>query len=328
MICLGIESTAHTFGVGIVSNEKGECNILANEKKAFTTQEGGIKPREAADSHVENAPAVLKRALEAAGLKPKDIGLVSYSQGPGLGACLQVGAAVARSLALAHNKQLLGVNHCIAHIEIAKALTGAKDPIVCYASGANTQIIGYETGRYRVYGETLDVGIGNLLDSFGRAIGLGFPAGPKIDEMYFKKKNLVKLPYSVKGMDLVFSGLQTAAEQKIGKEDAIDLAYSLMHNAFAMLTEVTERALAHTEKNELVLTGGVAASKALREMMDTMCKERGAEMFVPPVPACVDNGLLPAWLGLVEYKNGIRMKLEDSEVKPKQRTDQVDITWI
>ena len=328
MICLGIESTAHTFGVGIVSNEKGRCEILANEKSAFTTKEGGIRPREAADFHVQNAPAVLETALRKAGLGFGEVDLVSFSQGPGLGQCLQVGAVFARTLALGHSKPLLGVNHCIAHIEIAKALTGAIDPIVCYASGANTQIIGYETGKYRVYGETLDVGIGNLLDSFGRAMGLGFPAGPKIDEMYFKAKNYVKLPYSVKGMDLVFSGLQTAAEQKIGKVGEVDLAYSLMHNAFAMLTEVTERALAHTEKKELVLTGGVAASKALREMMGTMCKERKAEVFVPPVPVCVDNAAMIAWLGVVMHKAGNAMKVDESQVLPKQRTDDIAVNWI
>ena len=327
MICLAIESTAHTFGVGIVSDENGECNILANEKMAFTTEEGGIRPREAADFHVQNAETVLKNALEKAGIGFKKIDLVAFSQGPGIGQCLQVGAASARALALKHGKPLLGVNHCVAHVEIGKALTGAVDPIVCYASGANTQIIGYEMGKYRVYGETLDIGIGNLLDSFGRALGLGFPAGPKIDEMYFKKKNYVKLPYSVKGMDLVFSGLQTAAEQKIGKVDRVDLAYSLMHNAFAMLTEVTERALAHTEKRELVLTGGVAASRALREMMGIMCEEREAKMFVPPFEVCLDNGAQIAWLGLVMHKAGNRMKLEESQVKPKQRTDNVAVNW-
>jgi len=219
------------------------------------------------------------------------------------------------------------VNHCVAHVEIAKKITNAKEAIYVYASGANTQIIGYESGRYRVYGETLDIGIGNLLDAFGRSLGIGFPAGPKIDEMYFQAKNYIELPYSVKGMDLVFAGLQTAAERKIGKEDKTDLAYSLMHTAFAELTEVSERALAHTERKELVLTGGVAASKALRKMMDEMCNARGAKLLVPPFAACTDSGLLPAWLGLVEYQSGIRMKVEETRIKPRQRTDDVEITW-
>ncbi|MDP6670623.1 MAG: UGMP family protein, partial [archaeon] len=152
--------------------------------------------------------------------------------------------------------------------------------------------------------------------------------GPKIDEMYFKAENYVKLPYSVKGMDLVFSGLQTAAEQKIGKVGQEDLAYSLMHNAFAMLTEVSERAIAHTEKRELLITGGVAASKALREMMGTMCKEREAKMFVPPVGVCVDNAAMIAWLGIVMYTAGSHTKVEKSGVLPKQRTDDIKVNWL
>ena len=132
----------------------------------------------------------------------------------------------------------------------------------------------------------------------------------------------------MKGIDLAFSGLQTAAEQKIGKETKEDLAYSLLHNAFAMLTEVSERALAHTEKDELLLTGGVAASKTLREMLEKMCKARGCKFFVPPFEACVDSGLLPAWLGLVEYKSGIRMKLKETGVNQRQRTDQINVTWL
>ncbi|MBN1940583.1 MAG: tRNA (adenosine(37)-N6)-threonylcarbamoyltransferase complex transferase subunit TsaD [Candidatus Diapherotrites archaeon] len=325
MIALGIESTAHTFGIGIVDSE---CNILANEKHSVATEAGGLIPRELAEHHLKHAKPLLESALEKARVKIKEIDLISFSQGPGIGNALSIGAVAARALALGNKKPLLGVNHCVAHVEIAKKLTNAKDAIYVYASGANTQIIGYETGRYRVYGETLDIGIGNLLDSFGRALGIGFPAGPKIDEMYFQAKEYVELPYSVKGMDLVFSGLQTAAERLVGKADEKDLAYSLMHNAFAELTEVSERALAHTEKGELVVTGGVAASKALRKMLQEMCEARGAFFRVPPFPACPDSGLLPAWLGVVEYESGIRMKLEETIVKPKQRTDDVEVTWL
>lgn len=328
MICLGIESTAHTMGIAIVSDEKGKCNILANEKHSVTTKQGGLIPRELALHHQAYAKEIIERALKNAKLEMKDIDLVSFCQGPGMGPALQAGATAARALALANNKPLLGVNHCVGHIEIGKALTGAKDPIVVYVSGANTQIIGYEKGRYRVYGETQDIGIGNLLDSFGRKLGIGFPAGPTLDKMYFEGKKYVELPYTVKGMDLVFSGLQTAAVQKIGKEKKEDLAYSLLHNAFAMVAEVAERALAHTEKKELLLTGGVAASKALREMLGKMCEDRGARLFVPPFEACLDNGLLPAWLGIVEYKAGNRMKIEDSEIDQRQRTDSIEVNWV
>jgi universal protein Kae1 len=325
MICLGIESTAHTFGIGIVDSE---CNILANERSQLVTEEGGILPREAFDNHVENAGKVISSAMEKAGVGWDDIGLVSFSQGPGLGPCLKAGSTAARMLSLIHNKPLLGVNHCVAHIEIGRRQTGAKDPLVVYASGANTQVIGYESGRYRVYGETLDTGIGNLLDSFGRAMGIGFPAGPVIDELYFKAKDYIELPYSVKGMDLAFSGLQTAAESKIEKSRREDIAYSLMHTAFAMLTEVSERAIAHTGKDELLLTGGVAASKALRKMLGEMCAARGAEFMVPEFGVCIDNGAMIAWQGIVEYNAGRRQKIGESVSNPLFRTDEVEVSWI
>jgi N6-L-threonylcarbamoyladenine synthase len=278
--------------------------------------------------HYSNARLVIEEALQKANLKIKDIDLISFSIGPGLGPCLQVGAVAARALALGNKKPLIGVNHCVAHVEIAKKITNAKEAIFVYASGANTQIIGYESGKYRVYGETLDIGIGNLLDSFGRSLGIGFPAGPKIDEMYFQAKNYIELPYSVKGMDLVFAGLETAAERKIGKADKTDLAYSLMHTAFAELTEVSERALAHTERKELVLTGGVAASKALRKMMDEMCNARGAKLLVPPFGVCTDNGAMISWLGIVEHKAGIKQEILETRILPRQRTDNVEITWV
>lgn len=324
MICCGIESTAHSYSVGIVDEK---CNILANEKHTVVTKEGGLIPRELADHHFKYAETILESALEKANVELKDIDVFSFAQGPGIGNALRVGAVTARTLSLLHNKPLVGVNHCIAHIEIGKKMTKAKDPITCYASGANTQIIGLEQGRYRIFGETLDIGIGNFLDVFGREISLGFPAGPKMDEMYFTGKEFIELPYTVKGMDLAFSGLLTAGKQKIGKFDEKDLVFSLMHTAFSMLTEVSERALAHTEKKELLLTGGVAASKALRKMMKSMCRQRKAKMFVPPKGVCVDNGAQIAWLGLLMFKNGITTKLTESQILPKHRTDQIEVVW-
>jgi len=323
--CLGIESTAHTFGAGIV-NKKGK--ILANERSTFKTKKGGIKPQEAADFHARNALQTIKRALEISGLKAKDIDIYSFAQGPGLGPTLKIGASAARTLSIIHNKPLVGVNHCIAHIEIGRLLTGAKKPVIVYASGGNTQIIAFQEKRYAVFGETLDIGIGNLLDSFGRKLGLGFPAGPTLDAWYFEGKKYIELPYSVKGTDLVFSGLETAAGEKIGKHDNKDLAYSLLHTAFAELCEVTERALAHTERNEVLLVGGVAASKALRHMLGKMCSERKARLFVPEMQYCVDNGAMIAWQGLLEFLHGKKTEIEKSTVRQRFRVEEVEVTWV
>jgi N6-L-threonylcarbamoyladenine synthase len=335
MKCLGIESTAHTFGASIVDSK---CKILSNEKATYTTKEGGIIPRELTEHHYENAPQVIQKALDVAGVTMEDIDLISFSQSPGIGNSLRVGAIVARQLSLLHNLPLIGVNHCVAHIEIGRKLCGAKDPVLLYASGANTQIICYENEYYRVFGETLDTGIGNFLDTFGRKIGMGFPAGPALDKRAALGKELIDLPYTVKGMDLAFSGLLTSAlnkYDKIGKDfngkkklqKENDLIYSVLHNAFAMLTEVTERALAHTEKKQVLLGGGVGCSKALQEMVEKMCSERGAKLFVPPNSVMVDNGAQISWLGLLMFENGRKTSINQSVILPKQRTDDVRITW-
>lgn len=339
MKCLGIESTAHTFGVSVIETDlpsagylKSYCKILSNEKDSYTTQKGGMIPRELAEHHYRVAPLVVKQALEKAGVQMKNIELISFSQGPGIGNALRCGAITARQLALKNNVPLIGVNHCVAHIEIGRKLCGATDPVMLYASGANTQVICYENDYYRVFGETLDTGIGNFLDSFGRSLGLGFPAGPVLDKKYFEGRELIELPYTVKGMDLAFSGLLTSAEKKIalteeGKIRKEDLVYSALHNAFAMLTEVTERALAHTEKKEVVLGGGVGCSKALQEMVGKMCEERGAKLFVPPNSVMVDNAAMIAWLGCLMNQKSKKSKPSLIEVLPKQRTDDVKVDW-
>jgi universal protein Kae1 len=326
MICLGIESTAHTFGVGIVDS-KG--NILANEKDVYVPPKGGIYPREAADHHAIIAKSILENALLKAKVKIEDIDVFAFSQGPGLPPCLRIGAVLARWLALSYEKPLIGVNHCIAHIEIGKLTTSAKDPVTLYVSGGNTQVIAFTQGRYRVFGETQDVGIGNALDKFARELGLGFPGGAKIEELA-KKGKYVKLPYVVKGMDLSFSGILTEA-LKLWKEGVAteDLCFSLQETFFAMLVEVTERALAHCEKEEVLLTGGVAANKRLQEMLEIMCKERGAKFFVVPKEFAGDNGAMIAWNGLQIFlatRKGIG--IEESKIKPKWRTDEVDVVWL
>ena len=285
-------------------------------------------PRELAEHHFQVSERILRQALDKAEVKLSEIDLIGFSQGPGIGNALRIGATVGRALSLKLNKPLVPVNHCIAHIEIGKKKTKAKDPVVVYASGANTQIITLSNERYRIFGETLDIGIGNMMDSFGRELGLGFPAGPILDQWYFLGKKYVPLPYTVKGSDLVFSGLQTAAERMIGKETQEDLAYSLLHTGFAMLTEVTERVLSHTGKKEVLLVGGVAASKALNQMMNTMCEARGAKKFVPEVQFCTDNAAMIAWTAHLVYQSQGKILIKESEIKPKQRTDDVVPKWI
>ncbi|MDO8480373.1 MAG: bifunctional N(6)-L-threonylcarbamoyladenine synthase/serine/threonine protein kinase [Nanoarchaeota archaeon] len=326
MICLGIESTAHTFGCGIVTDKK---EVLANVRDVYTTTKGGIIPAQAAEHHVECFDRVIKEALTKAKLSMKDIDLISFSQAPGIGHTLRIGGLVARSLAVLHKKPLVGVNHCIAHLEIGRMLTPARDPLLLYVSGANTQIIAYDGGKYRVFGETLDGGLGNFLDSFSRELGLGFPGGPKVEALAKGGKQYIELPYVVKGMDASFAGILTNLKQKLesGKYTHEDMCYSLQETVFSMMVEATERAMAHCGKKELLLGGGVACNKRLQEMCRIMCEERGAVSYALPNEFNVDNGAMIAWLGIIMHKAGITTPIEKARIDPYERTDDVVVTW-
>lgn len=324
LISLGIEGTAHTLGIGIVKN--GE--VLSNIYDTFSPPEGGIHPRKASEHHANVIKEVLDNSLEEAGVALEDIDLVSFSMGPGLGPCLRLVATAARSLSKYYDLPLVGVNHCIAHIEIGRLMTGFNDPVTAYVSGGNTQIIAYESNKYRIFGETLDMGIGNAIDSLAREFNVSFPGGPEIERLAKKSDNYIELPYSVKGMDLSFSGTMTKAirEYESGEREE-DISYSFQETIFSALTEVTERAVSHTGKDEVLLTGGVAANERLREMMVDMASDQGIEFEVPPRSLCTDNGAMIAYLGLIMYKSGVRHSLEESIVKQKFRTDDVDVSW-
>ena len=322
MLCLGIESTAHTIGIGIVDDDG---NILANERSTLTTESGGIHPRKALEHHHLFFGLLLEKVFDTAKVKPSDIDLIAFSKGPGLGGTLRVSAAAARALATKLNISLIGVNHPVAHIEIAKLTSGFKDPVILYVSGANTQIISLAAGKYRVVGETLDMGVGNFLDAFGRSLGLGFPQGPKIEELARKSKTLIELPYTIKGMDFSFSGILTKLERMKNKPE--DLCYSAQETVFAILTEASERALAHLNKKEFLVTGGVAANKRLGEMLNTMCKARGIRFHQVPKELSGDQGAMIAWLGILEYKSGRKQTLKQTEVDKNWRTDEVDVIW-
>lgn len=329
--CLGIESTADDFGVAVVSFDG---KVLSNANDAYMPKEGGIHPREAARHHAEVSEKVLTEAIETANIKPKDISLVAFAQGPGLGPCLRTGATAARALSSYLNVPLIGVNHCVGHIEIGKLATGATDPVTLYVSGGNTIVSAFEAGRYRIFGETLDIAMGNCLDVFARAVGLhqrkGAPFGAVVEELARKGKKFVSLPYTVKGMDLSFSGLHTAAVNafQAKKGTVEDICYSLQEVAFSMLTEVTERALAHTEKPEVLLTGGVAANKKLQSMLKVVADEHGARFCVVPLRLAADNGAMIAWAGILAYNSGFVTPVEKSFVNVKWRLEEVYAPWV
>jgi N6-L-threonylcarbamoyladenine synthase len=325
MICLGIEGTAHTIAISIMDSKN---NILADVRQMYTTKTSGIIPQEAAKFMDLNKENVLKQALNQANLSMKDIDLIAFSQGPGLAPSLLVTFRFAKELALSNNKPLIGINHIAAHLSSGHMFHPLKDPVYVFVSGANTQIIVLESGKYRILGETLSIGLGNALDKFGREASLGFPAGPRIEEMA-KKGFYVKLPYSVKGMDVDFSGIVTEAIKKLKQGEKLEnLCFSLQETFFAMLTEVTERALAHTDKKEIIIIGGVAANKRFSKMLSIMCQERNSKFYVCPLKYAGDQAVMIAYLGLKMYKSNKKLiPIEQLDINPKWRADELEVYW-
>ena len=323
---LGIESTAHTFGASVV---KSTGEILSDVKSVYTPPEGsGIHPREASRHHAEKAASVIEEALKVAGIGANDLSFIAYSAGPGLGPCLRVGATVARAFASYFDLPLVPVNHAVGHIEIAILEAGFSDPLVLLVSGGHTLISAHSKGRWRIFGETLDITIGQLLDQFGRAAGFASPAGRKIEELAKSAKRYINLPYTVKGNDVQFSGLLTAAKSLLASGESLeDLAYSLQETGFAMLCEVTERALAFTEKRELLVTGGVAANQRLCEMLNAVASRHNTKFSAISSKYAGDCGAQIAWTGLLAYCAGVSVPVEKSVIRQSWRLDLVDTPW-
>lgn len=325
MIVLGLEGTAHTVSAGVIDEER----ILSTVSSTFVSENGGIHPREAAVHHSELIVPNIREALQSAGVSMEDIDLIAFSRGPGLGPCLRVVGTAARSLALKFDKEIVGVNHPLGHVEIGRRLGNMSDPIVLYVSGGNTQVLAHSSGRYRVMGETMDIGLGNMLDKFARDMGIGFPGGPKIEELARKGSKFLDLPYSVKGMDTSFSGIYTAAKAHLRNgESPEDVSFSIQETSFSMLVEVLERALYYFNKNEILLAGGVAANSRLREMLSIMAEESGIDIYLTDRKYCMDNGAMIAQAGMLMHQYGEHHSIEDTTVDQRFRIDSVSTPWI
>ena len=327
MLGLGIESTAHTFSCAVIEKKNNTGRILSDIKKIYRPESGeGIHPREASRHHIENSADVLSECLTAAKTTIKDIDIISYAAGPGLGPCLRVGAVVARSLSSFYKIPIYPVNHAIGHIELGKLLTNAKNPLVLLVSGGHTMILAFVKNQWRVFGETLDITLGQLLDQFGRSIGFASPCGKNIEEFASKSSKYVTLPYSVKGNDVSFSGLLSATKS-VAKKSMSDACFSLQETAFAMICETVERALSFTGKKELMIVGGVAANKRLSEMLNDVCKRHGCKFFIVPIQYAGDCGSQICWTGLLESKVKSGSSLKNTFVRQSWRLDSVKITY-
>lgn len=327
MLALGIEGSANKISVGIV-NAQGL--ILANPRRTHITPPGtGFLPKETAVHHRAHVLELVKEALRLAGARMQDIGVICYTKGPGMAQPLQVGALVARTLAQLYDLPLVGVNHCVAHVEMGRLVTGAQNPAILYVSGGNSQVIAYSQQRYRIFGETIDIAVGNCIDRFARLVNISNDPAPgyNVEQLAKLGRNYVELPYVVKGMDVSFSGLLSFMEGVTEKYSKEDLCFSLQETVFAMLVETTERAMAHCNATEVLIVGGVGCNERLQDMMRTMLEERGGRLCATDDRYCIDNGAMIAYTGLLEFQHTGPTPLTDCFVTQRFRTDEVLVTW-
>jgi N6-L-threonylcarbamoyladenine synthase len=348
MIALGLEGSANKLGVGLILHSKsgGPATILSNIRHTFVSPPGeGFLPKDTAKHHRQWILRLIKQALTEAGITPKELDCVCYTKGPGMGAPLQSVAIAARMVALLWGKDLVGVNHCVGHIEMGREITGAQNPVVLYVSGGNTQVIAYASQRYRIFGEALDIAVGNCLDRFARTLRISNDPAPgyNIEQMAKLGRHLVDLPYAVKGMDCSFSGILASIDilaEKLeanpgGWKDEItgelitseDLCFSLQETVFAMLVEITERAMAHVGSSQVLIVGGVGSNERLQEMMGMMARDRRGSVFATDERFCIDNGIMIAHAGLLAWRMGETTKLEMSTCTQRFRTDEVWVKW-
>eukprot|EP00030_Apusomonadida_sp_AF-17_P008051 a846023_108.p1 GENE.a846023_108~~a846023_108.p1 ORF type:complete len:353 (-),score=120.69 a846023_108:13-1014(-) len=331
---MGFEGSANKLGIGILTSDG---LILSNVRHTYITPPGeGFQPSETAAHHREHAIRLVKEALAEAKVTPAEIDVLCYTKGPGMGAPLRSVAVVVRTLAQLWGKPIVAVNHCIAHIEMGRCITGAENPTVLYVSGGNTQVIAYSLRKYRIFGETIDIAVGNVIDRAARLLQLSNDPAPGYNveqEAKRGRKFWPNLPYVIKGMDVSFSGVLSSFEEHAprllasGEYTVSDLAYTLQETIFAMLVEVTERAMAHTGSTEVLIVGGVGCNVRLQEMMATMTEERGGKVYATDQRYCIDNGAMIAQAGLELFRCGVSTPLSETTCTQRFRTDQVDVVW-
>ncbi|KAK6407895.1 putative tRNA threonylcarbamoyladenosine biosynthesis protein kae1 [Oleoguttula sp. CCFEE 5521] len=372
-IAIGLEGSANKLGVGIILHPASTppsphdsvhssssahtkptsppVHILSNIRHTFVSPPGtGFLPKDTAAHHRRWVVRLVKQAMKQANVRIEDIDCVCFTKGPGMGAPLNAVAIAARTIAQLWDLPLIGVNHCVGHIEMGRAITGADNPVVLYVSGGNTQVIAYSAQRYRIFGEALDIAVGNCLDRFARVLNISNDPAPgyNIEQLAKNGKCLLELPYAVKGMDVSFSGILARVEEmgrKLPQPDApepaepwvdpdtgdaitsADLCFTLQETVFAMLVEITERAMAHVGASQVLIVGGVGCNERLQDMMGLMARERGGSVYATDERFCIDNGIMIAHAGLLAWGKGFKTPLEDSGTTQRFRTDEVLIDW-
>lgn len=316
ILIMGIESSCDETSVAIVKNGREVLSNIIDTQISIHEKFGGVVPEIASRNHVEAISNVTKKAVKEAGIEMNQVDAIACTYGPGLVGALLVGVSYAKALSYALNKPLIGVNHIEGHI--AANYISHKElepPFLCLmTSGGNTQIILVEDyTTFKILGKTKDDAIGEAFDKVARVIGLGYPGGPKIDNLAKQGTPNIELPKAhLDNLDFSFSGIKTAVINLNHKNPEInkaDLAASFQETVTDMLVEKVQRAIELTNINKIVLAGGVSANTCIRRKFDELAQEKNIKIYYPELKLCTDNGAMIAAAGYNEYIQGKRSDL-------------------
>ncbi len=314
---LGIESSCDETAAAVIKNGRKILSNVISSQIAIHTQFGGVVPEIASRKHVEKIDQVIHKALDDAGMTLKDVDAIAVTYGPGLVGALLVGVSEAKALALASGKPLVGVHHIEGHISANYlAYPDLEPPFLCLiVSGGHTNLVEVQAyGQYAHIGGTRDDAAGEAFDKVARAIGLGYPGGPKVDALAkegdpgaipFPQAHVEGAPY-----DFSFSGIKSAVLNKAamtGEEvNRADLAASFQHAVVGALVSRSIAAAKERTYHKIVMAGGVAANSGLRLEMERACEKAGIQLYAPPLSLCTDNAAMIGAAGYYAFVRGVR----------------------
>ena len=317
-LILGIESSCDETAAAVVKNGRQVLSNVISSQIDIHTLYGGVVPEIASRKHIERIDQVIKQALDDAGVSLDDIDAIGVTYGPGLVGALLVGVAEAKAIAFAKNKPLIGVHHIEGHVSANYIqYPSLEPPFLCeIISGGHTHlVIVKDYGEFEILGRTRDDAAGEAFDKVARAIGLGYPGGPKIEKkakegnpyaIEFPRAHIAESPY-----DFSFSGLKSAVLNYLNKAkmtgEAIneaDVAASFQQAVIDVLVDNACRAAKAVSAKRLALAGGVASNGTLRAAFEKMCRGNGIEFYCPAPVLCTDNAAMIGSAAYYEYKKG------------------------
>ena len=314
---LGIESSCDEMSASIIKNGNEEIKTIVLSQMDIHKKYGGVVPEIASRCHIESATMVLEELFTDIDLTMNDITAIAVTYGPGLIGSLLVGLQIAKTLSFVYNKPLIPVHHIAGHIYANNLVEEMKFPLISLVvSGGHTDIIYMKNHfEFEKIGGTLDDAVGECYDKVARVIGLNYPGGPLVDKLAHTGKPTYKLPLPLDDdtYNFSFSGLKSAVinlvhneEQRGNTINKEDLATSFQNTVVEIITKKTMKALKEYNVNTLIMSGGVAANKGLREKFEILCKENNIKFTVPPIKYCTDNAAMIATAGYFAYKKGLR----------------------